>query len=75
MCWVAVGIGMVLASLSMVCAGVLEIFRKQDLAATGGIAQDVAGTVYNASTISVLWQVPQFMLNGAGEVFTSVAGR
>ena len=65
---------MVLASLSMVCAGLLEIFRKRSLACDGGISQDVAGKVYNASSLSVLWQIPQFVLNGAGEVFASVSG-
>ena len=38
-----------------------------------GVLQDVGGKVYNASSMSVLWQIPQFALVGTGEVFASIA--
>ena len=55
-------------------AGVVEIYRKDDLSTTGGRSQVLAGQTFNASTLSVFLQVPQFALVGAGEVFTSISG-
>lgn len=69
-----IGFGMVLAAMSVVVAGVLEIYRKENLAETGGIIQDLAGDTFNASTLSVFLQVPEFALVGSSEVFTSISG-
>lgn len=69
-----IGVGFILATLSVVVAGILEIYRKKNLASTGGITQDLAGDTFNASTISFFAQVPEFALVGASEVFTSISG-
>jgi POT family len=68
------GFGQLLAVAALIIMGILEIFRKADLASHGGFNQNVAGTVYNASHISIFWQTPQFVLSGLAEAFTSVSG-
>lgn len=68
------GVGFILATLSVVVAGILEIYRKQNLAETGGVIQDLAGDTFNASTISFFAQIPEFALVGASEVFASISG-
>ncbi|CAG2246363.1 PHT [Mytilus edulis] len=64
-------IGMILAALSVFVAGILEIYRKKDISIIG---QTLAGDTFNASSISVFAQIPQFTLIGASEVFTSISG-
>ncbi|VDI82765.1 proton-dependent oligopeptide transporter, POT family [Mytilus galloprovincialis] len=56
--------------LSVVAAGVLEIYRKKE----HGVIQKIVDTKYNASSVSILTQIPQFTLMGTSEVFTSVSG-
>ncbi|XP_064623127.1 solute carrier family 15 member 4-like [Lineus longissimus] len=79
-CWkrpsqlVRIGFGMILAVSSMVVAGILEIYRKEELSQSGGFSQEVAEKYFNASHYSVLLQVPQFVLIGASEVFAMVTG-
>ncbi|ESO87044.1 hypothetical protein LOTGIDRAFT_229242 [Lottia gigantea] len=68
------GIGMILAALSVTVAGIVEIYRKKDLETNGGFIQELADKNFNASTLSVFIQVPQFALVGASEVFASVSG-
>ncbi|XP_052070570.1 solute carrier family 15 member 4-like [Mytilus californianus] len=65
------GIGMIFAAMSVFVAGILEIYRKKDISIIG---QKLAGKTFNASSISVLAQIPQFTLIGASEVFTSISG-
>ncbi|XP_076446914.1 solute carrier family 15 member 4-like [Babylonia areolata] len=70
-----IGIGFVLASLSMVVAGVVEIARKDRMEEPGGtLTQDLGGEKFIASSMSVFVQVPQFALVGASEVFASICG-
>lgn len=69
-----IGVGFILATMSVVVAGILEIYRKKNLAADGGFQQDLAGDTFNASHISVFAQIPEFALVGASEVFTSISG-
>ncbi|CAC5373165.1 SLC15A3_4 [Mytilus coruscus] len=64
------GLGMIFAVLSVVAAGVLEIHRKEHIS----VNQTIAGNNYNASSVSIFAQIPQFTLIGASEVFTSVSG-
>ncbi|VDI82766.1 Hypothetical predicted protein [Mytilus galloprovincialis] len=64
------GLGMIFAVLSVVAAGVLEIYRKKE----HGVIQKIVDTKYNASSVSILTQIPQFTLMGTSEVFTSVSG-
>ncbi len=61
---------MLLAVLSVLVAGILEIYRKKDLS----VNQTVFHDHFNASSISVFAQIPQFTLVGASEVFMSISG-
>ena len=47
------------------------MYRKKCL----GFDQKVGDEVVRAANVSVLLQVPQFFLVGAGEAFTSISGR
>nr|AKN21492.1 slc15a-6 [Schmidtea mediterranea] len=69
-----IALGLFLSSLSVIAAGVLEIYRKDEIRATGGIPQTVFNKSYNVSHISVLAQIPQFFFVGSGEVFASATG-
>ncbi|XVF22999.1 hypothetical protein REPUB_Repub12eG0219200 [Reevesia pubescens] len=59
------GIGIVIAILAMVSAGVVELFRLK-------YANKDCPSCENASSLSIFWQVPQYMLIGASEVFMYV---
>lgn len=65
---------MVLAACAMLYAGMLEIVRKNDIEEHGGFSQTLAGSVFNASNISMFAQAPEFVLIGSSEVFTSISG-
>lgn len=69
-----IGIGLVLAAGSVAVAGVVEIFRKNELRHSGGMVQELAFVKYNSSHISIFAQIPQFALVGSSEVFTSITG-
>ncbi|XP_022635274.1 protein NRT1/ PTR FAMILY 7.1-like isoform X1 [Vigna radiata var. radiata] len=55
------GIGLIIGMLSMVAAGVTEFAR---------LKQVIPGQ--KASSLSILWQIPQYVLVGASEVFMYV---
>ncbi|KAL4326283.1 hypothetical protein GQ457_11G009810 [Hibiscus cannabinus] len=59
------GIGLVIAVLAMVAAGVVEVFRLK-------YANKDCPNCNNASSLSIFWQIPQYMLIGASEVFMYV---
>ncbi|KAK8485351.1 hypothetical protein V6N11_025389 [Hibiscus sabdariffa] len=59
------GIGLVIAILAMVAAGVVEVWRLRD-------AKEDCPNCVNASSLSIFWQIPQYMLIGASEVFMYV---
>ncbi|XP_047315020.1 protein NRT1/ PTR FAMILY 7.3-like [Impatiens glandulifera] len=54
------GTGLIIAILAMVAAGVVEQFRLKGIGSDG------------ASSMSIFWQVPQYVLIGASEVFMYV---
>ncbi|KAM7276798.1 hypothetical protein ACFE04_018664 [Oxalis oulophora] len=56
------GVGLVIAVLAMICAGTVELFRLKYADKDGK----------NPSSLSILWQIPQFVLIGASEVFMYV---
>jgi peptide/histidine transporter 3/4 len=60
------GIGLVISIFSMVAAGVLEVVRLR-VAATHGMLDSK-----DFLPISIFWQVPQYFIVGAAEVFTFV---
>ena len=71
-----IAIGMVFSAVAMVAAGVLEIFRKRTIAKDGYCLHLVTGdSDFYAADLSILYQIPQYVLIGISEVFTSVAGK
>ncbi|KAH9733624.1 protein NRT1/ PTR FAMILY 7.3 [Citrus sinensis] len=60
------GVGLVIAIMAMISAGVVEIFRlKYSI-------KDCNSCESKASTLSIFWQIPQYVLIGASEVFMYV---
>ncbi|XP_074270433.1 protein NRT1/ PTR FAMILY 7.3-like isoform X2 [Silene latifolia] len=57
------GVGLVIAFFAMMAAGLVEFFRRKY----------AIRECPNASCLSILWQIPQYMLIGASEVFMGVA--
>lgn len=69
------GIGFLLAALSVVVAGVVEIARKDRMHEAHGVhMQELGGEKFNASDLSVFAQVSEYALVGASEVFASICG-
>ena len=69
------GFGFFLSALSLFVAGGMEIIRKQELAASGGIVQELGNQKFNSSTLSMMLLVPQFGIFGISEIFAAVSGR
>ncbi|XP_070544234.1 solute carrier family 15 member 4-like [Ptychodera flava] len=69
-----IGFGMILVTLSVVVAAIVEIFRKKNINSGIPLQQVINDDVYNASNISIFVQIPQFTLIGASEIFTSITG-
>ena len=69
-----VGVGMLLASASVIVAGVVEIQRRNTWKDGHFVMQKVFDKTQNASSVNVFWQIPQFMLIGASEVLTVITG-
>ncbi|XP_042008811.1 protein NRT1/ PTR FAMILY 7.3-like [Salvia splendens] len=59
------GIGLVIAVMAMVSAGIVEWYRLK-------YARKECKQFQGSSTLSILWQVPQYGLIGASEVFMYV---
>ena len=69
-----IGIGMVSLTASMVCAGTIELYRTNHCCVEQQRGQDVNQTL-NISSISIVYQVPQYLLIGMSEVFTAATGK
>ncbi|XP_046859137.1 solute carrier family 15 member 4-like [Xenia sp. Carnegie-2017] len=67
-----IGIGMLIATASMACAGGIEVYRKDHCC----IPQERHGEdkPLNVSDASIFYQVPQYFLIGLSEVFSSISG-
>ncbi|KAK6919873.1 Proton-dependent oligopeptide transporter family [Dillenia turbinata] len=59
------GIGLVIAILAMISAGIVELFRLK-------YANKNCTNCESASSLSIFWQIPQYVLIGASEVFMYV---
>lgn len=59
------GVGLVIAIMAMVAAGLVEVYRLK-------YADKDCPSCQNSSTLSIFWQIPQYMLIGASEVFMYV---
>lgn len=60
------GIGLVIAIMAMVSAGIVEVYRLKY--AYG----DCTDKCHNPSSLNIFWQVPQYVFIGASEVFMYV---
>ncbi|GFQ07705.1 protein nrt1/ ptr family 7.3 [Phtheirospermum japonicum] len=60
------GVGLVIAVAAMLSAGAVEHFRLK------GARDQECRTCANSSSLSIFWQVPQYVLIGASEVFMYV---
>nr|XP_010327292.1 protein NRT1/ PTR FAMILY 7.3-like [Solanum lycopersicum] len=60
------GVGLVIAIMAMVAAGIVEHFRLKSA------EKDCSHDCSNSSSLSIFWQVPQYVLIGASEVFMYV---
>ena len=69
-----IGVGMLLASASVIVAGVVEIERRNTWKDGHVFIQKVFDETRNASRVNVFWQIPQFMLVGASEVLMVITG-
>jgi len=69
-----IGIGLVLAILSMLYCGVLEIFRKKEYIAGNIIVQTINEKPVIGANMSIFWQAPGFFFIGCGEVLASITG-
>lgn len=69
-----IGTGMILATLSVTIAAIIEIQRKNIMRDGHYLQQNLSTEVFNASDLSVMVQIPQFALIGASEVFASITG-
>ncbi|KAJ6816704.1 protein NRT1/ PTR FAMILY 8.3-like isoform X1 [Iris pallida] len=61
-----IGIGLFISILAMTSASLVEVKRLEIAKAEGLINQKVA------VPMSILWQIPQYFLVGAGDVFTNI---
>nr|CAH0109543.1 unnamed protein product [Daphnia galeata] len=67
-------VGMLISLLAIIVAAVVEHFRLEDWNQGNSIDQIISSTSYNASAMSILYQIPQYCLIGTAEVFAGVAG-
>ena len=56
----------------MLCSGIVEIFRKRAIGDYGTLTQNLGGKDFEASTVSVFWQIPQVALMAASEIFANI---
>ncbi|XP_019421849.1 PREDICTED: protein NRT1/ PTR FAMILY 7.3-like [Lupinus angustifolius] len=59
------GVGLVIAVLAMVSAGIVECYRLK-------YAKSLCSHCNDTSSLSILWQIPQYAFIGASEVFMYV---
>ena len=69
-----IGVGLLFAAGSVALGGIIEMERKHVLQTNGTFKQDLFNKTVNASTMSVFYQVPQYILQGASEVLVGVTG-
>ena len=68
------GVGMLFATGSVIMAGLMEIERKKYIDSHGYFEQHPFDTPVNASQMNIFYQVPQYVLQGTGEVLTAIPG-
>ena len=65
-----IGVGMLINTASMLCAGWLEFSRVEHCC----ILQKRGDNYTQVANISIFYQIPQYALIGFSEVFTSITG-
>jgi len=69
-----IGTGFLLATVAMVYAGGLEVYRMSLFKKHDTVRQELDGVMRTAANLSIFWQAPGFMLIGAAEVLASITG-
>jgi peptide/histidine transporter 3/4 len=69
-----IGVGMVIATASMACAGGLELYRVDQCCIYQHREGDDDKNGTEVSRLIIFYQVPQYFLIGLSEVFTSITG-
>ena len=69
-----IGVGMIFAASSVAVAGWVEIERLKTFHNGHNHMQSLFNKEYNASDLPIFYQIPQFLLIGTSEVFTSITG-
>jgi len=69
-----IGTGFFLATIAMIYAGGLEVYRLSLYKKHDTVKQELDGVVKIAANLSIFWQAPGFMLIGAAEVLASITG-
>ena len=67
-----IGIGMVFVTLSIIVAAVTEEYRRDHV--NGKLINEFKGKSYNASSMSVFYLLPQYILLGFSEQFAVISG-
>ena len=69
-----IGFGMLMGAAAMAVAGIVEIERKKYIVKYGTFYQTPFNKPTNASSMSILYQAPQFVFLGLGEVLVNIPG-
>ena len=69
-----IGFGMLFTTAAMAVAGIVEVERKKYIVKYGTFYQTPFNKPTNASSLSILYQAPQFLLLGMTEVLVSISG-
>ena len=66
---------MLFAASALAVAGLVEMKRRERFENGGVFPQKLFNNNVNASDLPIFYQIPQFMLIGTSEVFTSITGK